>query len=97
MTGRHDVAIGVKVRGGGSSACQFIPARRVDAVKLELVSCICDCLQRGDGSCPAAKVFEDGGRVGWLLAVENGQSVSPRSLVNGIAGKGSAGESKPEV
>ena len=41
------------------------------------------------------KVFEDGGGVGRVLAMENGQRVSPRSPISGVAEKGGAGESKP--
>ena len=52
-------------------------------LKSELLLCFCDCLQRWDGSCPCAKVLEDGGRVGRVLAMENGQCVGPRSPISG--------------
>ena len=58
---------------------------------LELLLRFCDCLQRWDGSCPSAKVLEDGGRVGRVLAMENGQCVGPRSPISGVAEKGGAG------
>ena len=86
--------VGSKVRGGSSACCQFLPAGRVEAVMLELLLCFRDCLQRWDGSCPSVKVFEDGGRVGRVLAMENGQCVSPRSPISGVAEKRGAGESK---
>ena len=41
------------------------------------------------------KVSKDAGRVGRVLAMENGQCISPRSPINGVAEKGGAGESKP--
>ena len=89
--------VGSEVSGGSSACCQFLPAGRVEAVMLELLLCFCDCLQRWDGSCPSVKVSEDGGLVGRVLAMENGQCVSPRSPISGVAEKGGAGESKPST